>query len=243
MERIICAKCGKETEKQAEVAFCPFCGGALGTQPTAKQEPQAVCDLLVQADGMTDIRRKHDLLLQAEKDYPDSLAISQELLHMGRLYERGTKNADFSIIKCFLLMAYLKPSDFPATRRKELLNEIFHHPQLEKCLALAQDRDAFLRAYLLRLSKEFIQLFLRGDSRYMRRIFGIGMDSRASKLLAEPAADILQAISLDEEQAPELRTMLAQQFYEAFSADMSGETTWLDQKLEKLGLSSRMFKA
>ena len=242
-ERITCTKCNKNFEKQAEAAFCPFCGSALHAQACETQEPHVVNELLAQADRMTDMSQKYKLLSEAETQYPDSLSIARELLYMGRIYERGTKHADFSIIKCFLLMTYLKPSDFSAARRTELRREIFHHPQLTKCLALASNQEAFLRTYLLRLSQDFIHLFLRGDSHYMRRIFGFGMDNRASKLLARPAANILQAISLDEDQTPAQRTMLAQQFYEAFSSDMAGDTSWLDQNLEKAALTLHKLQA
>jgi hypothetical protein len=209
----------------------------LSAKSAAAQEPEAVRAALKKVEETTDPRKKFELLRAAEQEYPQSLGVARELLFLGRLHERGGRNVDFSIIKCFLLMVYLEPGQFTKQRRDELRNELFHHPQLEKCLSLCEDQESFLRQYLLRMAGDFIVLFLRGDSRYMRRIFGFGLDSRAPKLLADPVAGMIQRIQDDEALSPEQRDMLSRTVYQAFAKDMSQDTQWLDEKLHKAGVT------
>lgn len=237
MDHRLCPKCHKEIQPQSGAAFCPFCGAALALTSPNGEEPQAVTQLLQQTAHMTDPRKKHELLQQALAQYPDSLALNQALLYLGRLYERGGKDVDFSVIKCFLLKPYLDPEEFSHQRKAELYQELFSHPLLEKCLALAGDRDGFMRAYLLHLSEAFISLFLRGDSRYMRRFLGFGLEGRAAKLLAGPAAYMLNTMRKDAFLTPPQRDMLMQQFYQAFSREMGGDTSFLDQQLHQAGMS------
>ena len=238
MRETSCPHCGKSLEALLEVAFCPYCGGAVTAyQGTSDQEPENVRTLIEKVQAETDPRKKHDLLLAGEAEYPQSLAIAEELLFLGRLYERGSKNVDFSIIKCYLFMLYLAPEELTKQRQNEFREELFHHPLLEKCLSLCSDKDAFLRAYLLRLEREFITLFLRGDSRYMRRIMGFAFDNRASKLLARPVANMIATMHDDDQLLPEEKDMLVLTLYQAFSKDMGGDTQWLDEKLEAMGLN------
>jgi hypothetical protein len=176
---------------------------------------------------MADPVKKHRILTEALAKYPQSLPIAEELLFLGRLYERGKGTLDFSVIKCYLLNIYLEPDAFAPARADELRHELFNHPDLDRCLALAPDREAFLRHYLHRLGCQFIDLFLRGSSKYMRRIFGFGLESRAPKLLASPAARMLAAMHGDAALTPAQRDMLMQAFFDAFSAQLSGDTQWL----------------
>ena len=134
-------------------------------------------------------------------------------------------------------MVYLKPETIPEDKAVQFKEELFAHPQLLKCLALAPNRDVFLRKYLLRLCTEFIRLFLRGDSMYMRRFFGFGMDSRAPKMLADPLCHMLDNIRRDDRITPEQRNLLMTTLYQAFEKDMGGDTQWLDQRLAKAGLN------
>ncbi len=231
-----CPHCGKSLEAVNGAAFCPFCGGAVETQSKAQPEPEEAKALLTKLQGEPDVRKKHAGLLEAQQRFPESLAIAQELLHMGRLYERGSRQLDFSIIKCYVLMPFLKPQELPRQRREELVEEIFRHPQLEKCLALSGDPEGFTWRYLLRLNREFIELFLRGDSRYMRRIFGIGLDSQAPKYLAGPVACMLQTIRKEDSLEPQQRDMLMRALYQAFAENMTGNTEHLDKHLREMGI-------
>ncbi|MCL1855406.1 MAG: hypothetical protein FWF86_06705 [Clostridia bacterium] len=231
-----CPHCGKEQEEKSGAAFCPYCGGAVIREEARAEDPPEVRELLQQAGSMKDIRKKWHFLLQAEEKYPDSLPIAEELLFLGRLYDRDKRQLDFSVIKCYLFMAYLKPGEFSEERAAQFREEMFDHPQLLKCLALAPNRNAFLRQYLMRLCVEFIRLFLRGDSIYMRKLFGFGLDSRAPKLLADPVSYMLDNIRRDEHITSEQRDMLMTALYQAFDKDMGGDTQWLNQRLDKAGI-------
>ena len=237
MHEASCQHCGKLLGAFPGMAFCPFCGGPLSGEGQANREPEKVLAIVRQLEETADPRKKHELLLRAEAEYPQSLAVAQELLFLGRLYERGGKGVDFSVIKCHLLMLYLDPGQFSAARRAEMREELFAHPQLLKCLSLSEDEDAFLRMYLIRLAGEFIRLFLRGDSRYMRRIFGLGMESRAPKLLADPVAAMIVNAVKDENLSARQQDMLARTLYQAFSKDMAGETQWMNGNLQKAGIN------
>ena len=231
-----CTNCGKELEAKSGAAFCPYCGGAVKVEEADGGESQEVKEIIAKAEAQQDARKKWQLLTDGEAKYPQSLSIAEELLFLGRLYDRDKKGVDFSIIKCYLLMLYLKPNTLSKKQQQEFRQELFQHPQLLKCVSLSGDGDAFLRRYLLRLEGEFIYLFLRGDSSYMRRIFGFGLDSRAPKLLADPVCFMLRNIYQDSQLTVQQRDMLMITLYQAFSKDMGGETKWLDETLATDGI-------
>lgn len=230
-----CPHCGHTLNLDSGVAFCPYCGGALAkAAPTAESE--AVRAALLKAEAMDDPVKKHALLAQTLAEHPDSLAVAEELLFLGRLYERNPHVLDFSVIKCNLLNLYLEPDQFTPEQAAAARTELFSHPDLERCLALAPDRETFMNHYLTRLSGQFIELFLRGSNHYMRRFFGFGLDSRAPKLLAYPAARMLAAMKRDEGLTPEQRTMLAGALFRAYGTQV-GDTQWLAQAMTELGVT------
>lgn len=225
MPDILCPHCHKAVGA-ADAAFCPFCGGKL-----RKSGPELSAVL-----QETDPVKKHDGLLALRAQHPDSLEVAEELLHLGRLYERGRKGVDFSIIKCFMLNVYLEPDTLKKGRREELRGEIFSHPDLDACLALAEDKEEFLYRYLLRLSEDFIRLFLQGSSRYMRQMFGFTNSSKAPKYLAQPAAKMMLNIMRDDTLDERRRALLARAFYAAFASRLDGETKYLDEMLKAFDL-------
>ena len=225
MAERLCPRCLKPIPEGDLAAFCPFCGEKL----------HAGLDLsAVLAE--TNPVKKHDRLLALHKEHPESLEIAEELLHLGRLYERGKKGVDFSIIKCYLLMIYLEPDTLRKEQIEAFRTELFHHPDLDRCLELAPDRGQFLRRYLGRLSEDFIRLFLKGSSRYMHVILGFSSEGKAPKYLAQPAARMLLAIREDGNLAPAERDMLSRAFYASFARMMDGETRYLDETLGKYGI-------
>ena len=234
MQSTNCAHCGKVFEAVSGTLFCPFCGVALAK--TQDAEPEGVRAALLKAEKTEDPKEKHRILMETEQEFPQSLDIAEALLHLGRLYERGGKHVDFSIIKCHLLMLYLEPGQFSAAKREEMRRELFDHPMLQKCMERSGDPEAFLRRYLQRLSSEFIRLFLRGDSRYMPRFFGFGMDGRAAKRLAGPVADMMLNMEKDTHLTGAQRELLVTMLYQVFSQDMTGETQWLDEKIRQQGM-------
>jgi hypothetical protein len=225
-----CPHCGRRITVDGSATFCPYCGGALGP---AALDPQAdaVQAALARVEAQANPVKKHELLEAALREFPDSLAVAEEVLFLGRLHERSKRTLDFSVIKSYLLNLYLEPETLTAEKRDAMRRELFDHPDLDRCLKLAGDEDVFMAHYLHRLSGQFIQLFLHGSSKYMRRFFGFGMDSRAPKLLASPAAKMLAGMQADAALTDRQRSMLMRAFFDAFCEHLGGETRWLEEAM------------
>lgn len=228
----ICPVCGRKAQL-ADAAFCAYCGAAM--QLAAKPVSEDIQRILAQADKLTDPVKKHRLLAEAEQTHPDSLEIAETLLFLGRLHERDPKRLDYSVIKCYLWHMYLTPEQFSEEQKTSIRTELFHHPQLQKCMALAPDADAYLRRYLQKLASEFVHLFLKGSSHYTRSFFGFRLDGRMARVLAEPAADVLCRIREDEELTPPQRAVAYDAFYRAFLSETGGEAKWLNELLTQHG--------
>lgn len=228
----ICSHCGKNVQP-ADAAFCPYCGAVMAAKTA--ELPEGAKRALKEADKLTDPVRKHALLLQAEKDYPDCLEIAEALLFHGRLHERNPRNLDFTVIKCYLWHMYLTPTDFSEEQKQKMREEFFSHPQLLRCLALAPDENTFLRRYLKRLGCEFVSLFLKGSNRFTRTLFGFRFDNRMSRVLAQPVAMMICQIRADDLLLPQQRALLAEAIYAAFLTETGGEPQWVNEELEKLG--------
>jgi hypothetical protein len=236
MQEQQCPHCGRRITLDGSAAFCPYCGGMQQSQPPDPGDT-AVKALLSNVEAQSDPRKKHELLVQALAQHPGSLAIAEEILFLGRLHERSRRTMDFSIIKSYLLNLYLEPETLTPEKQASMRRELFDHPDLERCLALAADQAAFTAHYLHRLSDQFIQLFLRGSTKYMRRYFGMGLDSRAPKLLAAPAAKMLHAMHADAALTKEQRSQLMHAFHDSFSENMGGEIRWLTETMAEYGVT------
>jgi len=231
-EPVLCPRCGQQAVEGA--AYCPFCGTPLPQRAGAlSPEGQA---LLSRAVETSDPKKKHDLLLQARELCPNCLDVEEALLFLGRLYERNPRKVDFSVIKCYLWHMYLTPDEFTPEKRQEMRDELFHDPQLERCLALAPDAALFLRQYLEKLAAEFVNLFLKGSNRYTNAIFGIRLDSRMEKVLAPHVAGMLQAIQNDARLEDDQRDLLYYALYRAFLSETGGNPDWLNAQLAQRGL-------
>ena len=226
----LCPACGGKLP--AEAAFCPFCG----TRLSAVQEvPDGAKALLSRADAEKDPIQKYALLLQAQEQYPDCLAVAEALLFHGRLHERSPRKLDFSVIKCYLWHMYLTPKEFSDEKKAQMRTELFEHPQLLRCRQLASDADDFTRRYLQRLACEFVALFLKGSNHYTRTWFGFRLDNRMSRVLAEPVADMLRCIRQDMALEASRRALLYEALYRGFLIETGSESKWLDEKLEAMG--------
>ena len=227
MAEVQCRNCHKTIKEADTVVFCPFCGERLSAGgPDLKEARQE-----------QDPVKKHEMLLKLREQYPESLEVAEEILYLGRLYDRGKKGLDFSVIKCYVLNVYLDPKAIKRDRREELRKEIFNHPDLDRCLALAEDKDVFLRRYLERISEEFVRLFLKGSTLHMHSFFGFINTSKAPKHLAVPAARMIADMLHDEGLTEEQRKMLAQAFYAAFARQLEGNTQYLDAELARAQIS------
>lgn len=227
-----CPSCQRELPV-ADGAFCPYCGAAL---EKGDELPETVRAALEAAWKENDPVKKHRMLTEARQAFPNCLPIEEELLFLGRLYERDGKNPTFDVIKCFLLHPYLTPKEFSTAKRDAMREELFHHEQLERCKALATDPDVFVSRYLERLSEKFIRLFLEGSTYYMRSFFGFTSRKNAPRLLAEPTARMIGNMTADKALSSEERRMLTHAFYRGFSRRMNGQTEWLRQELERQGI-------
>ncbi len=227
-----CPACCRELQV-SDAAFCPYCGTAL--KKAQPEIPQEIRQLLSELEKQKDPVKKHRMLTEAEQRFPDSLEIAEEILFLGRLYERSAKKLDYSVIKCYLWQMYLTPKDFAPEQKNAMREELTSHPHLRRCLELAMDKDAFMRRYLMRLAGEFVHVFLMGSTHYTRTVFGFRVDNRMGRVLAEPAADMLCAIRADEALEPAERAMLYDAFYRAFVTETGGESQWVDALLEKKG--------
>ena len=228
----ICPRCHK-TVQTAEAVFCPFCGAPVH-QPQHTL-PEDAKKILEQVEKINDPVKKHALLAEAEKQYPDVLEIAEELLFLGRLHERSSRKLDFSVIKCHLWHLYLTPSEFSQEQKNAMREELVNHPQLQKCLSLASDPQSYMRRYLEKLGADFVSLFMKGSSRYNQTIFGIRFGTRMEKILAEPMAFMMDNIRKDMELEESQREMVYDAIYRAFQMETGGDTRWVDEHLEKRG--------
>ncbi len=173
----------------------------------------------------------HQALSQAEALAPDNLEVQKKLLLLGRLHERNPKRFDFGVIKSYLLHAFEHPEDHEEKKREDMIREIFHHQRLERCLALAEDKTAFLQEYLLDLSRDYMRLFVGGDNSHVPRVFGFSFKGSLPKHLAAPAGDIISNILSSPILTEEQGKLLAKAFYRAFYDYVSGDVKELDKNL------------
>lgn len=190
--------------------------------------------LLARAKSAADPRDAHAYLSRAEQLSPDDLRIQRELLLRGELHTRSAKTLDFSVIKCYLLHALEHPEAHAENDKTRMIRALFDHPRLNRCLALAPDRDAFLREYLEALCAEYVRLFIAGDTGHTRALLGFTVNAKLPKFLAEPAHDVLQNTFSSPYLSEEEQLLLARAFYKAYGAYMEGKTAPLDEKLGNL---------
>ena len=228
----VCTRCGKKVEGEG-LAFCPYCGEKL---PAAEKEIKPAvrneeAEKWVQkALGRTSFPERKKILLQGLAACPDSREIAWELLFIGEEEPRKRGgNIDFSIIKCWILEIYRTPGDFSAERTDRMRAELFDSPQLKKCLAQFGDPEGKQQEYLLRLCREYVEIFLEGNSRVMGSFFGFRFEGNREKKLAAPLAEMIGRIRKDEKLLPEQREQLWKTLYRAFSERVSGKTEYLDE--------------
>lgn len=182
-----CPHCGQTVDTgDATARFCPLCGQALATQPA---QPS---DLERRLTAEKKPKKKYAMIQAELAKNPDDFAANAALLFHGRLHEPMKGRAlDFSIIKCHLLCVFHEPDQYPKDVLDDKYEELLRGAQLRRTMALAPDADAFFGAYIRRLAFEYIDLFIRGDSRYSNVAFGIG---RTPESLARKCADPVRAM-------------------------------------------------
>lgn len=210
-----------------------------------KREPEfdslSFDELLSQADASDDAALKHRLLSLAEAQNPDDLGTQKRLLLLGHLYERNSRNIDFSLIKCYLYHGFEHPEKHTEAELAQMAKELFHDPRLLRCLQLAPRKTAFLSEYLQELALQYLRIFIAGDSSHTPRAFGISLSSKLSGYLAIPAGDVILNILSSPYLSPVEMDLAAKAFYKAFYLDQGGRVRELDRLLgpEVLALLAR----
>lgn len=225
-----CSRCGQEIGTEG-ASFCPFCGNVL-EKPSANagQDPK-VEEWLRKVNSVTSLPERKKILEKAMKDCPDQPALEWEYLFIGHEKKQKRMRVDFSIIKSYIMYIWLTPKEFDKDTAAAMREEVFGDPQLIRCLDMAKDRDQCLNDYLSRLCAEFIDVFLDGDSRFNRSLFGFKLDNRREKWMAEPAATVIRNMREDPVLTDDQKQMLVRHFYQVFSEAVGGKTSWLDQEL------------
>lgn len=227
-----CIQCGKEIDRE-EMAFCPYCGGKL---PEPKPVPEAprhekAEQWIRKAMKESSFPKRKEILEKGLKELPDSRDIAWELLFIGEEGPKRGNTIDFSVIKCWIMEIYRKPAELPEDKKDRMRSQLFDSPELKRCLNMFEDPEAKHREYLQRLCGEYIELFMEGDNLLMGNWFGFHRDRKKEKVLAEPAAAMIQRMRQDEKLLPEQRNMLGDAMYKAFSLRYNGKTEYLDSCL------------
>ncbi len=229
---MICTQCGKTIEEE-QAAFCPFCGTKIipaGTRK-AQADPEAE-GWIRKALAETAYPARKKILLQGLAACPDSREIRWELLFIGEeTTEKRRRAMYFSIIRNWVLEIYRKPEIFSEKERDAMRAKLFDAPELEETFALFEDPEEKQREYLLRLCKEFIEIFLEGDSEVMGSWFGFRLERNREKKLAAPVALMIKRVRKDEKLSPEQREQLWQTLYRAYSERVDGKTEYLEAQL------------
>ena len=229
---ITCIQCGKKIDGEG-MAFCPYCGAKLPeTGNAAEPQDEEAGKWIRKAMAVTSFPERKKILLQGLNACPESREIKWELLFIGEEEpKKRSYSLDFSIIKCYILEIYRSWGNFSEDRRDRMRAKLFDDPQLRECCALFDDPEQKQREYIQRLCREYIQIFLEGNSQVMGNWFGIRIERNKEKKLAVPVADMIKRMKKDEKLSPEQRELLVQAMYQAYAARCSGATGHLDELL------------
>ena len=169
---------------------------------TAQLWPEADPEQLLRiAAAEQDPVLKKALLDRAVEAQPDSLEAHRQLLMLGQLWQRDGKHVNYDLIKCYLLHAFDPYEPEPSAKRTAMIRELTNGAELQKCLGLTDDPEAFVQQYCETLCSEYLRYFLLGSNARMRRVFGFSFGS-AEKNLAAPVADML--FSMQQAELPPL---------------------------------------
>lgn len=206
------------------VRFCPYCGKALDPQADAGS---SALEKRLMAEKKP--IRKYQIIQEALAANPDDYDANLALLYHGRLHEpmKG-RQLDFSIIKGHLLCVFHEPDKLAPEVLDEKYEELLRGPQLRRVLALAPDPDAQFEAYLRRLAFDYVDLFIRGDSRYANVVFGFSRSPDAlARRCAAPVQRMLEEISKTDRLEPDERILLRTAVRDAYTR-VFGSGKYLD---------------
>ena len=228
---MICRQCGKTIDNE-EAAFCPYCGTKLTPEKVPEPRNEEAEKWIRKAQAINSYPEKKKILLKGLEVCPGDKDIEWELLFIG---EEGPKKKwaiDFSIIKSWVLELYRKPGEFSEEKRNEMRSQLFEAPQLVSCMQKFEDPKQKQQEYLLRLCREYTEIFLEGDSQVMGKLFGFSLERNKEKRLAVPAAQMIERMKADERLSPEQREQLWKAMYQAYAFRAQGNTQYLDEQLK-----------
>ena len=221
MTSIRCPNCGEEAAyTDRPPRFCAFCGAPYAGDGDAR---------LKAALTETDSAKKRALLLEARAACPDSYAVEMELLCLGRLYERGG-SADFYRIPFWPLQALETPNAFSEGERRKMLDTFFNNPEIPPVRRLAPSENAFWRAYLGRMAREYVDLFIRSSSANSL-VFGFRRGERDVMRRSAPCVLLMaENVCVSPHVPDRLRDILRDSLLNAFFAVFPGEEAALYMK-------------
>jgi hypothetical protein len=187
--------------------------------------------LLFEARTRQDPVQVHKALTLAEALSPDNLEVHRGLLMLGRLHQRNPRKLDFSVIKCFLLNSFEHPERHREQALRDMARELFDDARLARCLQLSGDPEGFLRTYLEDLSREYMRIFVAGDTSHFPRVFGLSFKGGMQRYLAVPARDIISNMLCSPFLSPGEALLLARAFYRAYYEHAQGDVKALDELL------------
>ena len=226
----ICGQCGKMITGE-DAVFCPYCGAKLTAEPVAEIRNEEAEKWVRKALATTSYPDRKKILQKGLEACPDSREILWELLFIGEPEKKRMKVFDYSIIKSWVMEIYHTPGDFSEDKRNRMRAQLFDAPELAACFNRFENPEEKHREYLLRLCREYVELFLEGSSPGMGDIFGIRMERNKEKKVAVPVADMIARIRADEKLLPEQREQLWKALYQGYAAWANGKTEYLDERL------------
>ena len=224
---IICYQCGKTIDGEG-VAFCPYCGTKLTAETPAESRNEEAEKWVQKAQKITSYPERKKVLQQGLEACPGSLEIGWEMLFIGEQGPKRGRALDFSVIKCWVLEIYRKPGEFSEEKRNSMRAQLFDAPELREFLNRFDNPEQKQQEYLLRLCREYIGIFLEGDSQVMGRLFGFSLDRNKEKRLAEPVKQMIARMKADEKLSPDQREQLAKAMRTAYISRANGNEQYLD---------------
>lgn len=218
-----CGYCNHNTDDD-DAKFCPKCGNSF-----SQDTPPSEFSQKLQAEKNP--KKKYELIREVLVYHPDDFEANEALLYLGRLYEpmRG-KDIDFSIIKCHLFCVFNEPEKLKPGVLEEKYSELLDGEQLRRTMALAPDAHVFFADYLHRLAREYIDLFIRGDSRYASSGFGFPRSAASlARKCAESVRRMLANIEADERITERQRGILSDAVKTGYTSVFPGHSLDADE--------------
>ena len=227
---IRCNQCGKRLD-EAGIRFCPYCGAKLAVEQRTEPRSAVAEKWIRRAMAVTSYPERKKVLLKGLEECPDSAEIEWELLFIGEEPPRRSRMMDYFVIKCWVMEIYRNPGNLSAEQRDRMRQQLFDAPELVRCIRRAENPAEKQQEYLLRLCREYIEIFLEGNSRVMGTLFGIQLERNREKKLAGPVAEMLGRIRQDEQLSAERREQLRKAMIQAYSDRTNGKTEYLNALL------------